>query len=173
MRRSVITATVSAFALVAGASLFAGQAMAQAQLQIGGGVEGKLDDHDAVLGADDGQYKFEDYQFTARAGQRLEAIMRSDAFDTYLEVFRAGQEQADDGAFASDDDGLADGTNSRLRFVAPANGTYTLRARTLSGVEGGDYSLSLAQRPPAPRAPRPTAIRLGQTLDASIADTDP
>jgi len=173
MRRSVITATVSAVALMAGASLIAGQAVAQSQLQIGASVEAKLDDHNATLGADDAQYRFEDYRFTARAGQRLEAIMRSDAFDTYLEVFPAGQEQAEDGVLASDDDGLAEGTNSRLRFVAPANGTYTLRARTLSGVEGGDYSLSLAQRPPAPRAPRPTAIRLGQTIDASIANTDP
>jgi hypothetical protein len=173
MRRSVITATVSAFALMVGASLVGGgQAMAQETLQVGATVGGSLDDRDAVLGADDSQYRFEDYRFTARAGQRLEAIMRSDAFDTYLEIFRAGQEQADDGVLAFDDDGLGDGTNSRLRFTAPANGTYTLRARTLSGVEGGAYNLSLAQRPDAPRAPRPTGIRLGQTLAGSIAMTD-
>lgn len=173
MRRSVITATVSALALAAGASLFGGHAMAQTPLQVGGSVTGKLDDADAVHGPDDSQYRFEDYRFTARAGQRLEAIMRSDAFDTYLEVFKAGDEDAEAGPLGSDDDGLADGTDSRLRFVAPGNGTYTLRARTLSGLEGGDYSLSLTERPPAPRAPRPTGIRVGQTISASIAATDP
>ena len=173
MRRSVITATVSALALAAGASLLGGQAMAQTPLQVGGSVTGALDDHDAVLGADDSQYRFEDYRFSARAGQRLEAIMRSDAFDTYLEVFKTGEEDADTGPLGEDDDGLGDGTNSRLRFVAPDNGTYTLRARTLSGLEGGDYSLSLSQRPPAPRAPRPTGIRVGQTVSGSIAATDP
>lgn len=175
MRRNVITATVSAVALLAGASLVGGgQAMAQsADLRIGGNVSGALDDKDAVLGADDSQYKFEDYRFPARAGQRLEAVMRSEAFDTYLQVFRAGQEQSDDGALAEDDDGLGDGTNSRLRFVAPVNGDYTLRARTLSGTEGGAFSLSLAQRPDAPRAPRPTGIRVGQTVAGSLAATDP
>ena len=174
MSRSVITATASAFALLAGASLVGGQALAQsADLRIGGNVSGALDDKDAILGADDGQYRFEDYRFEARAGQRLEAVMRSEAFDAYLEVFRAGQEQSDDGAIAEDDDGLGEGTNARLRFVAPANGTYTLRARTLSGLEGGAFSLSLAQRPAAPRAPRPIGIRVGQTIDASLAATDP
>ena len=175
MRRSVITATVSAVALLAGASLLAGgQASAQsADLRIGGDVSGALDDKDAVLGVDDGQYKFEDYRFSARAGQRLEAVMRSDVFDTYLQVFRAGQEQAEGGALAEDDDGLGDGTNSRLRFVAAANGGYTLRARTLSGTEGGAFSLSLIQRPDAPRAPRATGIRVGQTINASLAATDP
>ncbi|QTC92980.1 PPC domain-containing protein [Brevundimonas goettingensis] len=172
MRRSVITATVSALALAAGASLLGGQAMAQTSLQIGGSVTGALDDHDSTLGTGDGQYRFEDYRFTARAGQRLEAIMRSDAFDTYLEVFKAGDEGAESGPLGFDDDGLADGTNARLRFVAPGNGAYTLRARTLSGVEGGDYSLSLSERPAPPRAPRPGGIRLGQTVSGSIADTD-
>ena len=178
MRRSTITATVSALALAIGAGvLSAGQAAAQSHtpspLQIGANVEGTLNDGDATLGSGDGQYRFEDYRFTARAGQRLEAVMRSDAFDTYLEVFRAGQEEAEDGPFASDDDGLAEGTNSRLRFAAPADGEYTLRARTLSGIEGGAFSLSLAERPPAPRAPRPTGIRVGRPVSGSISSTDP
>jgi len=178
MRRSVITATVSALALAAGASvLSAGQAAAQSDaptpIAIGASTEGALNDRDATLGSGDGQYRFEDYRFTARAGQRLEAVMRSDAFDTYLEVFRAGQEEAEDGPLASDDDGLAEGTNSRLRFAAPADGAYTLRVRTLSGLDGGAYSLSLAERPPAPRAPRPTGIRMGRTVSGSISANDP
>lgn len=175
MRRSVITATVSAIALLGGGSLVGGgQAMAQsADLRIGGNVSGALDEKDAVLGSEGDQYKFEDYRFSARAGQRLEAIMRSEGFDAYLQVFRAGQEQSDDGALAEDDDGLGDGTDSRLRFVAPANGDYTLRARTLSGTEGGAFTLSLAQRPDAPRAARPTAIRVGQTISGTLADSDP
>ncbi|CAN5298877.1 hypothetical protein BH10PSE2_BH10PSE2_19340 [soil metagenome] len=175
MRRSITTAA-SAIALMAGASLaMATSALADTALRVGGSVEGTLDAHDAILGSDDegGQYRFEDYTLSLRAGQRLEAVMRSEAFDTYLQVFRAGEEQADAGSLAEDDDGLGDVTNSRLRFVAPANGTYTLRARSLSGIDGGAYSLSLAQRPAAPRVPRPGSLRIGQMLSGSLSETDP
>ncbi|CAN5157391.1 hypothetical protein BH09PSE1_BH09PSE1_14970 [soil metagenome] len=171
MRRIVFAATVSAFALLAGASL----AQTAPQLRVGDSVSGALDDSDPTLGTEaDGQYRYEDYKITVRRGQRLEAILRSDDFDAYLQVFAAGQEGADGEALAEDDDGLGDGTtHSRLRFVAPENGTYTLRARTLSGLEGGDFSLSLAQRPPAPRAPRPAGIRVGASVEGTINDRDP
>lgn len=170
MRRFVFAATVSAVALLAGAS----QAQTASQLQIGADVSGRLDDSDPTLGSeDDGQYRYQDYKISVRAGQRLEAILRSDDFDAYLQVFAAGQEGADGEALAEDDDGLGEGTSARLRFVAPANGTYTLRARTLSGVDGGAFSLSLAERAPAPRAPRPTGIRVGASVEGTISDRDP
>ena len=41
--------------------------------------------------------------------------MRSDAFDTYLEVYQ-GSDTGE--AIATDDDGLGEDTNSRLRFSA-------------------------------------------------------
>lgn len=170
MRRFVFAATVSAVALMSGASL----AQTAPQLRIGGNVSGVLDDSDPSKGsADETPYRYDDYKVSARRGQRLEAVMRSDAFDAFLEVFAPGHDGADDEALSQDDDGLGDGTNSRLRFVATENGTYTLRARTYAGLDGGAYSLSLAQRADAPRAPRPSGIRVGASVEGTISDRDP
>ncbi|MCK3127687.1 hypothetical protein MZG98_27475, partial [Escherichia coli] len=74
---------------------------------------------------------------------------------------------------ASDDDGLRDGTNARLRFTPEQAGTYVLRARTLSGLDGGDYRLSLQERPAPPRAPRPSGIRVGATQSGELTTRDP
>lgn len=110
------------------------------------------------------EYRYDDYRFEARAGQRLEATLRSDAFDAYLEVYADG---AAGEPLASDDDGLGDGTNARLRFTPEKAGTYVLRARTLSGLDGGDYQLSLQERP-APRVRRdPAAFALGRARAAN------
>ena len=171
MRRSIFAATVSTVALLA-----AGQAaMAQTapELRIGASASGTLDGQDQTGGTDDeGEYRYEDYTVRAREGQRLQAVMRSRAFDAYLQVFRAGAEGED--ALASDDDGLDDGsTDSRLRFVAPVDGAYTLRARTLSGLEGGAFTVALTERPAAARAPQPTAIRMGSPMEGALRDGGP
>lgn len=166
MRRSTLLAATCAMAL----GLGAGSALAQTAptLRIGGQVDATLTDQDAT--DPDGGFRYEDYRFTARAGQRLEAVMRSDVFDSYLEIYADGAEGQ---PLASDDDGLGEGLNSRLRFTPERAGTYVLRARTLSGLEGGAYSLSLAQRAAPPRLPRPTSIRVGQTLRGSLGARDP
>ena len=143
MRRQTILAAASGLALVLGA----GSALAQdpTPLAPGATVEGAIEDGDLTQAED--SWRYDDYAVTARAGQRFEAILRSGAFDTYLEVFPP-DEAAE--ALATDDDGLGEGTDSRLRFTASEAGTYTLRARPLSGLEGGAYTLSLTERPPAP-----------------------
>ena len=171
MRRSIFAATVSAIALVAGGQ--SAWAQTAPELRLGATVNGTLNGQDSTgVSGDEGEYRYEDYSIRAREGQRLQAIMRSSAFDTYLQVFAAGAEGDD--AIASDDDGLEDGsTDSRLRFVAPADGAYTLRARTLSGLEGGAFTLALSERPPAARAPRPAAIRLGAPVTGALHDGDP
>ncbi|NJC42523.1 hypothetical protein GGQ87_002818 [Brevundimonas alba] len=166
MRRQTILAAASSLALV----LAAGPVLAQSAepLRIGASVEGSLGEGDAA--AEDDAYRFDEYLVSARAGQRLEATMRSGAFDTVLEVRR--QDDMDT-VIGTDDDGLGDGTDSRLRFTVTEAGTYILRARTLSGLEGGAYTLSLTERPPAPRAPRPSGIRLGQTVNGELTARDP
>lgn len=166
MRRHTILAAASCLVLAAAA----GPALTQSAgpLVVGATIEGAIEDGD--LTAVEDSYRYDDYAVTARAGQRLEAVLRSGAFDTYLEVFAPGEAAE---ALASDDDGFGEGTDSRLRFTAPEAGTYILRARPLSGLEGGAYTLSLTERPPAPRAPRPTGVRLGQTLDGELSDRDP
>ena len=130
MRRHTILAAASCLALL----LAAGPALAQSgePLAVGATVEGVIEDGDQTQVED--SYRYDDYAVTARAGQRFEAILRSGAFDAYLEVFPADGTAA---ALASDDDGLGEGTDSRLRFTAPEAGTYILRARPLSGLEGG------------------------------------
>ena len=164
MRRQTILAAVSLLALSVAAPALAQQAE---PLSPGRTVEGQIADGDGT--AADGEYRYDDYLVQARAGQRLEAVMRAEDFDAYLEVFHQGDAEA----MASDDDGLGEGTHSRLRFTADRAGTYVLRARTLSGVEGGAYTLGLTQRPPAGRAPRPTGIRVGQSIQGALTAGDP
>lgn len=166
--RASFVGTVSAIALLSVGPAAAQQAT---PIRIGAPVSGALTAEDArVDSEDEGQFIHDDYLIQLRDGQRVEAVMRSDAFDAYLSV--AGP--TDDGTdFASDDDGLGEGTDARLRFAAPADGTYRIRARTLSGFEGGDYRLQVSPRPAAPRAPRPTALRIGTAVEGRIADSDP
>ena len=166
MRRQTILAAASSLALV----LAAGSALAQSAepLAVGATVEGTIGDGD--LTAVEDSYRYDDYAVSARAGQRLEAVLRSGAFDAFLEVF---PEDATADALGADDDGLGEGADSRLRFTAPADGTYILRARPLSGLEGGAYTLSLSERAPAARAPRPSGVRVGQTVRGEITNRDP
>lgn len=165
MKRPSLVVAVSALALI----LAAGPSIAQeaASIRIGGSVEGALTSSDRK-GPRNG-YVYDDYRFQARAGQPLEAILRSSDFDAYLALYAEGSTTA----LVEDDDGLGEGTDARLRYTPQADGVYILRARTLSGLDGGDYSLSLAERPRAPRGPRPTPIRLGSTLSGELTSRDP
>lgn len=164
MRRQTILAAVSLLALSIAAPTLAQDVV---PLAPGATVEGRIADGDAT--AADDAYRYDDYRIRARAGQRLEAIMRAAEFDAYLEVFREGESES----LASDDDGLGEGTDSRLRFTPERAGTYVLRARTLAGVEGGSYSLALTERPAAGRPPRPTGIRVGQSIEGALTARDP
>lgn len=164
MRRHTILAAVSLLALSIAAPALAQSA---GTLSPGRTVEGQIAEGDAT--AADDAYRYDDYLIRARAGQRLEAVMRSADFDAYLEVFQQGDAEI----LARDDDGLGEGTDSRLRFTTDRAGTYVLRARTLSGVEGGAYTLGLSQRPPAGRPPRPTSIRVGQSIEGALTARDP
>ncbi|OYW37831.1 MAG: hypothetical protein B7Z42_09475 [Brevundimonas sp. 12-68-7] len=168
MRRSTLAITASALALLAGASQAAAQQATP--LALGQEVSGSLTPDDAqVDDADMGQYIYDLYEIQARDGQRLEFTMRSEAFDSYLELLAQGSEEV----LASDDDGLGEGLHSRLRFNIDGDATYVLRARNLGGLEGGDYQLKVVDRGPAPPAPRPTAIRLGTPIQGEITDADP
>jgi hypothetical protein len=164
MRRQTILAAVSLLAMSVAAP-----ALAQSidSLSPGQTVSGQIAEGDAT--AADDAYRYDEYLIRARAGQRFEAIMRAGEFDAFLEVFHQGETES----LASDDDGLGEGTDSRLRFTAGRAGNYVLRARTLAGVEGGSYSLALGERPPAGRPPRPSGIRVGQTVQGALTARDP
>ncbi|MFN6980970.1 MAG: PPC domain-containing protein [Brevundimonas sp.] len=166
MKRSSLAAAASALALVWAVS----PALAQEVqgLRIGAAVDGALTEADPTTTGDDA-YRYDAYRFEARAGQRLEAVLRSDAFDAYLAVYAEGGDEP----LAEDDDGLGEDTDARLRFTPETSGTYVLRARTLAGLEGGDYSLSLGERPAPPRAPRPVGVRIGDERAGELTDRDP
>jgi hypothetical protein len=170
MNRSTLVAAVSAIALAGALAWAASPALAQdvQALRIGASVNGDLTDGDAATSGDDA-YRYDDYRFEARAGQRLEAVLRSDTFDAYLGLYAEGS----DTPLAEDDDGLNENTNARLRFTPETSGTYVLRARTLSGLDGGDYSLSLRERPAPPRAPRPSSLRVGGEQTGELTARDP
>ena len=134
---------------------------------IGGTVEGMLTTDDTPFDwAED--YRYDGYRLQARAGERFEAQMRSAEFDTTLMVVTESRwgvvEQ-----LGFDDDGLGEGTDSRLRFVAPVDGEYVLRASSYGPAESGAYSLSLASLPPLPPA---TPITVGETLAGAITNDD-
>ncbi|GLK49970.1 hypothetical protein GCM10017620_29440 [Brevundimonas intermedia] len=166
MNRSSLVVAVSAIALVWAAS----PALAQdvQALRVGASVNGALTDGDAATSGDEA-YRYDDYRFEARAGQRLEAVLRAEAFDAYLGLYAEGS----DTPLAEDDDGLNEDTNARLRFTPEASGNYILRARTLSSLDGGDYSLSLRERPAPPRAPRPSGLRIGGEQTGDLTARDP
>lgn len=180
MRRSMFALSASALALVLAASPALAQKSASppmieargyaADLRIGDDVERRLNDNDLVSSSDGDNYRYRDFRVTARAGQRLEAVLRSDDFDAYLAIYAPGETRT---PLAQDDDGLGEGTDSRLRLTVPADGIYTLRARTLNGMEGGQYRLSLRERPAAAPSPRPSALRVGATARGRLADNSP
>ena len=152
-------------------ALAAQGALAQEALTPGRDIQGVLDGSDRLASVDEGGYRYEDFEFSATAGQRFEAVMRSSDFDTVLSVRRQGD--SDDASFASDDDGLGEGTNSRLRFSVDESGVYVLRARAFFEGQQGSFSLSLTERPPAPPAPEPASLSLGQTLSGELNDESP
>ncbi len=172
MRRSTVITTVSVIALLA-----AGHAAAQqaTPLRLGQQVQGSLTAEDSRIDSEEvGRFVYDDYSIRGRDGQRLEITLRAADFDAYLEVFESGS----DDVMAFDDDGLQEdgsdehSTNSRLRF-APGDADYIIRARTLSGFEGGDYTLQVTDRGSPPPAPRPMSVSLGESVDGDIGADDP
>ena len=120
---------------------------------IGDTVSGELVEGDSRSDEDG---LFDRYVLNLAAGTRVEAVMRSDAFDTYLIVGRDGPDGFQ--VIGRDDDGLGEGLNSRLRFNVAEPGLYEVRARGFAGGGNGAYTLSFADRGPAPYVPPPGSI---------------
>src|SRR5688572_23182510 len=111
---------------------------------------------------------FRVFQFRARAGERLTAVMRSTDFDSYLRLGRDMGGITDE--LDADDDGGGD-TDARVRFTVPEDGVYLLIAQALEPEGSGEFSLELEPTAtPTTATPRP--IRLGQTVSEALAETD-
>ena len=166
MRYSLFAAA-SAVALL---STGAAWAQTASDARLGDSIRGRLEEGDARTRGSDA-YRYDDYRVNLRAGQRLEAELISDDFDAYLEVYAEGDLRL---SLASDDDSAGE-LNARVRFTAPEAGVYIVRARPFSGLETGDYQLSLKERPAA-RLPRASRITIGRDasgrLGANSAEDD-
>ena len=104
------------------------------------------------------------YVFRARAGERVQIRLNSDAFDAMLYVGRGSGRAFEE--LASNDDG-DDGLNSRILFTAPETGDYVIRAAALSSGGEGPYVLSLSDGPePAPVRP----VAVGDSIAAVLGE---
>lgn len=135
-------------------------------LAVGQTVSGTLASTDAKM---DNNTLYEDYTVRLNANQSIEALMSSSAFDAFLRVGRntgtAFQE-------AKSDDDSGGGTDARVRFTAPEDGVYTIRANALNAEGSGAFQLRLsAYSPPPPPVTKPLAF--GTPASGRLAEGGP
>ncbi|MGI8734448.1 MAG: pre-peptidase C-terminal domain-containing protein [Pyrinomonadaceae bacterium] len=116
--------------------------------------------------------RFDEYTFTASAGQTLSISMSSGEFDTYLILLNP------DNTLGGEDDDGGGGTNSRIptnsgSIAVQQTGTYSILANSFDPDTFGNYSVTLtfggggATCPPAA-----TPISNGQTLNGTLVAED-
>ena len=121
---------------------------------------------DATIG---GRGAFRVFRFEARTDKRYIITMDAPDFDAYVWVAQQVGVLTD--AIASDDDG-GEGSNARLRFNPPTNGSYYLVAQSLSTDGAGLYALQVVEQdPPPPAVAR--AIEAGQTISGELTAESP
>jgi hypothetical protein len=116
---------------------------------------------------------FNGYSVALKAGQRVTVHLKKDgetALDPKVEIGRGTLAAFE--KLGEDDDGGAD-LNSRLRFVAPADGNYVIRATSVAANGEGNYVLRVEDTPPPVVPPAPTPIEIGQQVRGALAVTDP
>lgn len=116
-----------------------------------------------------GRGAFRVFRFDARADKRYVITMDASDLDAYLWVARQVGVLTEE--LVSDDDG-GEGTNSRLRFKPPANGSYFIVAQALSADGAGAFTLQVIETDPAP-APVARAIAVGQSMQGELSDDSP
>jgi len=127
----------------------------------GARLQGTLSSSDRTLNK--GEY-FDPYYVTVNEGDRIQATLTSDAFDTYLVAMSSsGDRQEND-----DDEGLEN--RSELDFRATEEGQWRIWATSYSGGERGAYTLELKpapiERPVAAQAFRGELTASDRTLDS-------
>ena len=116
---------------------------------------------------------FNNYSVALKAGQRVVVHVKKDGestLDPKVEIGRGTSAAFE--SLGEDDDGGAD-LNARLRFVAPSDGTFVIRAIAASANSVGNYVLRIDEALPPVTPPAPTPIQLGQQVQGSLATTDP
>lgn len=156
--------------LLAGAAV---PAAAQNDIRPGQTVQGELAPGDPTL---DDDTHYDVWRFRAQAGHRYQVTLRSDAFDAYLAVGIRGGSGCE--GCATDDDG-AGGTDAQTEFRAPRDGTFEIRANSLSAGETGRYTLELrdlgegeAEAPAVAAIPLESGPRVNGELTESDAQAE-
>lgn len=80
---------------------------------------------------------YDEWTRHGNAGERVVYELRSDDFDTYLEIGYGSHGAFS--SFATDDDGADTPLDSRLEVILPRDGTYTIRARSFGNNSTGYY----------------------------------
>lgn len=173
---------------LAATALAAGSAAAQRPLVPGEITRGSLSSADPR--SERGSY-YDEYTFSGRRGETVVVQMESDAFDSYLHLGsarRGGWRE-----LSYDDDG-GDGRDSRIQYTLPEDGTYLVRASSLSrstgpytltlsggrlGSDDGYYEPDPVRPRPRPR-PRPGEVRraggpvqAGERVEGYLSRSDP
>lgn len=119
---------------------------------------------------EEGDQLFDYYTLTLAKDQVVKLDMTSE-FDNRLQIGRLN-----DGVFeaiAMDDDGGGDG-NAMLIHRAEEGGSFVVRAEAFDNNGAGAYTLTASTLPAPPaRLPRPTGIRVGQSVNGALAFGDP
>ncbi|MBC7985506.1 MAG: hypothetical protein H7X93_02385 [Sphingomonadaceae bacterium] len=115
-------------------------------------------------------YYLDRYTISGSAGDRVAITMRSESFDTYLEVGRMEGESFS--VLGSDDDSGGE-LDSRLVFTFPETDSYIVRARTFGANTTGAYTIAVETVAPPGPPPPPTPIQVGQTVEGSFTADSP
>ncbi len=102
---------------------------------------GELTDSDPKVEQDHSPY--DAYTFDADEGWSIDVTMHSDAFDSYLWLIGPNGNP-----LVQDDDGMHEGSDSRVVTTAPDRGTYTVWANSYDGSGRGAYTVRIQARPP-------------------------
>lgn len=105
--------------------------------------QGRIEQGDQVLQVDNSLY--DSYSFEAAEGMTITATMVSTEFDAYLHLIDAAGNQL----VQNDDDAtMGEGvngehTNSKITFIAPSTGTYSIWANAYNAGQTGAYTLTI------------------------------
>lgn len=88
---------------------------------------------------------YQAFRFRGQAGERVAVDMKSQAFDAYLVVRRAGSTID---VVSNDDAG--GGSDARVVYTLPATGDYEVRANAVTRTARGPFTVTLSLGPPRP-----------------------
>lgn len=137
-------------------------------------ANGTLTTSDCVLTDGEGNISYYDeYTFSANAGQTVSVAMSSAVFDTYLILLNPNNTVADE----NDDIDFPNNTNSRIpvsgNLTVSQTGVYAILANGFDNTDVGPYSLTLTiGGAGATCPPTPIPISNGQTINGTFAAGD-